>query len=143
MSRSSNSSSSSSSIMLHSGQLKNVFESAPSFLKVCWLKAISGAWCLTVRMCVVSACSWQCIFGCTDAEDVPTHYIEWAGLSQFAREALRLQEDSIFLQSQVGIAEPSIRKLRRLAFAHYLYHSFKNEPRRVKVNGFSVSPKLC
>lgn len=42
--------------------LKNIFESAPIFLKMCWLKATSGAWCATVRMGGVSACRWQCVF---------------------------------------------------------------------------------
>ena len=120
--------------------LENVFESAPIFLKVCWLKAISGAWCTTVRMGGVSTCRWQCIFGCIDAEDVLTHYLECPVLWQFAREALRLQEDSIFLLSRLCIVEPSICKLRLLAFTHCLYHALKNDPRGVKANGFPVSP---
>ena len=85
----------------------------------------------------VSTCRWQCIFGCIDAEDVLTHYLE---LWQFAREALSLQEDSIFLQSRLCIVEPRICKLRLLAFAHCLYHALKNDPRGVKANGFPVSP---
>ena len=80
------------------------------------------------------------IFGCIDAEDVLTHYLECPVLWQFAREALSLQEDSIFLQSRLCIVEPRICKLRLLAFAHCLYHALKNDPRGVKANGFPVSP---
>ena len=47
---------------------------------------------------------------------------------------------SIFLQSRLCIVEPSICKLRLLAFAHSLYHALKNDPRGVKANGFPVSP---
>ena len=88
----------------------------------------------------VSTCIWQCIFGCIDAEDVLTHYLECPVLWQFAREALRLQEDSIFLLSRLCIVEPSICKLQLLAFTHCLYHALKNDPRGVKANGFPVSP---
>ena len=69
-----------------------------------------------------------------------THYLECPVLWQFAREALRLQEDSIFLLSRLCIVEPSICKLRLLAFTHCLYHAPKNDPRGVKANGFPVSP---
>ena len=88
----------------------------------------------------VSTCRWQCVFGCIDAEDVLTYYLECPVLWQFAREALSLQEDSIFLQSRLCIVEPRICKLRLLAFAHCLYHALKNDPRGVKANGFPVSP---
>ena len=56
------------------------------------------------------------------------------------QDALRLQEDAIFLLSPLCIVEPSICKLRLLAFTHCLYHALKNDPRGVKANGFAVSP---
>ena len=87
------------------------------------------------------ACRWQCIFGCKDAEHVFSHYVECPILWQFARETLRLQEDSVSLGSRLCIVSPSLCKLRLLAFVHTLYHALKNEPRAVSSDGFPVSPK--
>ena len=60
---------------------------------------------------------------------------------QFARETLRLQENSVSLGSRLCIVSPSLCKLRLLAFVHTLYHALKNEPRAVSSDGFPVSPQ--
>ena len=119
--------------------LKLILESAPIFLKICWFKAVAGAWCTSIRM--HGACRWQCIFGCKDAEDVFSHYIECPILWQFARETLRLQEDSVSLGSRLCIVSPSLCKFRLSLFVYTLYHALKNEPRAVSSDGFPVSPK--
>jgi len=54
--------------------LKLILKAAPIFLIICWFKAVAGAWCTTVRM--HNVCRWQRIFGCPDAEDEFSHYME-------------------------------------------------------------------
>ena len=75
------------------------------------------------------------------AKDVYSYYIECPILWQFARETLRLQEDSVSLASRLCIVSPSLCKLRLLAFVHTLYHALKNEPRALLADGFPVSPQ--
>ena len=117
--------------------LENILEQAPIFLRVCWLKATAGAWCTTVRM--HSPCTWNCIFACSDAKDEFVHYLRCPILWYFAREALKIQEDSIFIGSRLCLVEPSIQKLKLLAFTHSLYHSLKNDPRCIGQDGHPVN----
>ena len=43
-----------------------------SFLRMCWLKALGGAWTTTTRM--HESVRWPCVFGCTDCQDEIRHY---------------------------------------------------------------------
>ena len=117
-----------------------MIDPAPLFLKVCWLKAVCGAWCTTSRMS--SICRWQCIFGCADSRDEFIHYLCCPALWQFARETLRIQEDSVMSESRLCLVSPTRSKLRLLAFVHTLYHTLKNDPRCVKPNGMPVNSNL-
>ena len=47
--------------------LQVILDQCTSFLRMCWLKAILGAWCTSVRL--HSDPSWPCIFGCAHAAD--------------------------------------------------------------------------
>ena len=117
--------------------LEFILGQAPIFLRVCWLKAAAGAWCTTIRM--HNPCTWSCIFGCSDARDEFVHYLRCPILWHFAREALKIQEDSIFIGSRLCLVEPSIQKLKLLAFTHSLYHSLKNDPRCIGQDGHPVN----
>ena len=60
----------------------------------------------------------------------------------FAREALKIREDSIFLGSRLCLVEPSISKLKLIAFVHSLYHALKNDPKCMGHDGLPVSSNL-
>ena len=118
--------------------LNRLLEVSCLFLRVCWLKAIAGAWCTSVRL--HTAIQWPCIFGC-DARDELVHYLVCPILWQFARETLRLPEPSLLIEARLALVEPSIDKLRALAFVHTLYHSCRNDPGCVDPEGHICTPE--
>ena len=101
------------------------------------LRSLANAWCTTVRM--HSTCEWSCIFGCSDARDEFVHHLRCPILWYFAREALKIQEHSIFIGSRLCLVEPSVQNLKMLAFIHSMYHSLKNDPRCVGQDGYPVN----
>ena len=125
-----------SSIHLQADWFNNLRElllETPLFLRVCWLKAITGAWCTSTRLHSREHC--QCIFGCTDAKDEFRHYLLCPILWQFPREFLRIPEPSICAESRLCMVEPTVDKLRTLAFCHTLYHTCVNDQGCVRSNG--------
>jgi hypothetical protein len=72
-------------------KLEELFKSINSFLRMCWLKAIGGAWTTTSRMHELR--KWPCVFGCIDCQDEIRHYMQCPVLWQLAREALSISED--------------------------------------------------
>ena len=102
-------------------------------MRTCWIKAIAGAWCTTVRM--HDSIQWPCIYGCQDARDEFLHYLYCPALWSFARESLGIQEDSIGIAERLCFVSPSPDRLRMLAFVHLLYHATKNGPGCVRANG--------
>ena len=91
------------------------------FVRIAWLKTISGGWFTTTRMS--EPIKWPCIFGC-DAKDEIGHYLICPILWQFAAESLGA-ESSIFMGNRLGFNEPTVQKLKTLAFVHFIYHSCK------------------
>ena len=108
------------------------------FLRMCWLKAITGAWTTTSRM--HQDIVWPGIFGCEACDEVK-HYLECPILWQFARETLHLQEYSILIGERLCLINPSIPKLKLLAFCHTLYHACKNDKECVQSDG-GIQPSL-
>ena len=106
-------------------ELREVFIDCKLFLRVCWLKAIAGAWCTTVRL--HPGFVLPCIFGCTDCKDELLHYLVCPILWQFPREFLNYSEPSLSIASRLCLVFPSKDKLKALAFVHTLYHSCKND----------------
>ena len=124
------------SILLEEGwwrDLRSMLHEVNIFLRVCWLKAIAGAWTTTTRMHEDNV--WSCIFGCIDTEDCIQHYLVCPILWQLGREALNLREDSIFIGERLCLVTPTADKLRLLAFCHTLYHSLKNDKECVLDDG--------
>ena len=113
--------------------LESVFLEVSLYIRMCWLKTIVGGWCTSVR--TQSACRWACVFGCPDATDSVGHYLVCPVLWQFARDTLHLPEESIWLESRLCITNPTVVKLRLLAFAFSLYHSIRNDPGCVRECG--------
>jgi len=105
--------------------LLRVMNHAPIFLRMCWLKAIAGAWCTTTRMHAPHPL--PCIFGCLDSRDELRHYLICPLLWQFAREFLNVCEPAISIASRLCLVQPSVEKLRALAFVHSLYHALSKE----------------
>ena len=67
------------------------------------------------------------------------HYLRCPILWYFAREALKIQENVIFIGSRLCLVACSIAKLKILAFTHCLYHSLKNTPSCVAQDGYPVN----
>ena len=95
------------------------------YIKICWLRTITGAWCTSTRLKSVQG--RPCIFGCTDTRDEMVHYLECPILWQFARSSLRIYESSIHFLSRMCVSEPTSDKLKLLAFSHALYHCCVND----------------
>ena len=114
-------------------ELSIILQDCNIYTRVCWLKAIAGAWCTSVRMHhdVIR----PCIFGCVDAYDEITHYFACPCLWQFARETLKLQENSISVGARLCLSEPSFDKLSLLAFCHTLYHTCIHDPECTSQDG--------
>ena len=64
--------------------LLSVFESCRVLLRVCWFKAITGAWTTSIRM--HDGPPWPCMFGCQDDRDEVNHYFNCLILWQVVRE---------------------------------------------------------
>ena len=103
-------------------------------VRVCWLKAMAGAWCTSVRL--HTTIIWPCIFGCKDARDELGHYLACPVLWQFAREFVGAEEPSIAIGSRLCIVQPSIAKLHALACVHSLYHACRNDPGCTDCEGY-------
>ena len=114
-------------------KLDELFKTVNSFLRVCWLKAIGGAWTTTVRM--HEGIIWPCIFGCIDCKDEILHYLQCPVLWQLAREALLISEDYFSIGHRLCLIDGTHDKLRLLAYTHTLYHSLKNDTECRDANG--------
>jgi len=114
-------------------KLDDLFKTVNSYLRVCWLKAIGGAWTTTVRM--HEGIIWPCIFGCIDCKDEICHYLLCPVLWQLAREALLISEDYFSIGHRLCLIDGSHDKLRLLAYTHTLYHSLKNDTECRDSNG--------
>ena len=107
------------------GQIQKTFEKCNIFLRVCWLKAIGGAWTTSSRM--HESIVHPCIFGCVDCCDEFRHYLICPILWQLAREALEIQEPSCAVGHRLCISSVSLDSLKLLGFAHLLYHSLRKD----------------
>ena len=114
-------------------KFKELFKGVSSFLRMCWLKAIGGAWTTTWRM--HEPIKWPCIFGCTDCLDEIQHYLFCPILWQLGREALSISEHHFCLGHRLCFIDCSLDKLRLLAYVHLLYHALKNDRECVQCNG--------
>ena len=88
------------------------------FLRMCWLKTITGGWCTSVRFQTVQ--NRGCVFGCTDVRDELSHYLRCPILWQFACEAPHIREESISMLYRICLIDPSLSKFKTLAFRHAL-----------------------
>jgi len=105
--------------------LERLLQVLPLYLRMCWLKAIAGAWCTSHRL--QTQPRLPCIFGC-DAKDEIRHYLACPILWQFPREFLDCPEVSVNVQERLCLVNPTGDKIRTLAFVHALYHACKNDP---------------
>ena len=115
------------------GGLSCELERQTPYIKVCWLRSITGAWCTSTRLASVQGRT--CIFGCVDCRDELTHYLVCPILWQFARSTLRINEESIHFISRLCISDPTSDKLKLLAFTHALYHCCVNDDSCMDSNG--------
>ena len=113
--------------------VSHVLEAAPIFHRMCWLKSVAGAWCTSVRLSTYE--DRGCCFGCTEARDEITHYLQCPILWQFARETFKMRESSICVFERMCLLSPSLHKLRIHACCHSLYHSVINDPHCVCTDG--------
>ena len=118
--------------------ISSLLDVTPIFHRMCWLKTIAGAWCTSVRLSTYEGRG--CCFGCIDTRDELVHYLQCPILWHFACAALSEHEFSICIFERLGILNPTLPKLRLLAFCHALYHSVINDPVCVNADGqFAVS----
>ena len=96
--------------------LEELFKSTNSFLRMCWLKAIGGAWTTTTRMHELR--NWPCVLGCIDCQDEIRHYMQCPFLWRLAREALTISEEHISLGHRLRFIDCSVYKLRLLAYTY-------------------------
>ena len=104
-----------------------VLHSCKILLRVCWLKAITGAWTTSIRM--HDGPPWPCIFGCLDARDEFNHYMLCPILWQLVREQIG-PVDTISVGDRLCLSAacpPSRQLLRQLALAHLTYHSCRKD----------------
>jgi len=120
-------------------KIEELFKTVNSFLRMCWLKAIAGAWTTTCRM--PEPIKWPCVFGCVDSRDEIRHYIQCPVLWQLAREALSISEHHFSIGHRLCFYDCSVDKLRLLAYSHLLYHAIKNDSDSIHSNGFLKSPQ--
>ena len=114
-------------------KIQEIFKGVSSFLRMCWLKAIGGAWTTTWRM--HEPIKWPCICGCTDFLDEIQHYMLCPILWQLGGEALSVSEQYFCLGHCLCFRDCSIDKLRLLAYVHLFYHALKNDRECVQCNG--------
>ena len=105
------------------------------YLRVCWLRTISGAWTTTHRMGEERV--WQCMFGCPNEDDNLLHYLVCPILWQIACGVFK-GEESLSVSERLCLQSPSVVKLQRLSVCHSVYHACKNHP-ACTVNGFPAS----
>ena len=108
-----------------------------SYVKMCWLKSVTGAWCTSVRHQIHRGRG--CIFGCCGVRDELCHYLSCPVLWHFARDSLGIQEDSILVLHRLCISFPSSVKLKTLAFCHALYHACINDSHCIASDGVLMS----
>ena len=118
-------------------KIEELFKSTNSFLRMCWLKAIAGAWTTTRRM--PELIKWPCIFGCKDCSDEIRHYMICPILWQLGREALSISEQHFCIGHRLCFIDCSVDKLRLLAYVHLLYHALKNDRDCVQCDGLIKS----
>ena len=104
------------------------------FVRMCWLKTISGGWCTSVRLHTVVG--RECIFGCSDSKDELCHYLVCPVLWCFARDSLQVSETSVFVGHRLCLIDPTPEKLKTLAFCHALYHACVNDTLCMNIDGF-------
>ena len=104
-------------------ELFSILGEAKVFLRMCWLKTISGAWTTTTRM--HEQHTWKCIFGCFDRDDL-LHYLVCPVLWGIAIGVLP-GEGSISVGERLCLRNPSLLKLQRVALVHGVYHACKND----------------
>ena len=108
-------------------ELLPILHSCKILLRVCWLKAITGAWTTSIRM--HDGPPWPCIFGCLDARDEFNHYMLCPILWQLVREQIG-PVDIISVGDRLCLSAacpPSRQLLRQLALAHLTYHSCRKD----------------
>ena len=103
--------------------LLEIFNFCDVFLRVCWFKAIMGAWTTSARM--HDGPLGPCIFGCSDAQDVIGHYFLCHVLRQLVSEQIG-HENAIAIGQRLCLQNPSRQNLRHLALSHYTYHCCRN-----------------
>ena len=113
---------------------------APIFHRMCWLKSISGGWTTAVRLSIHEGRG--CCFGCTDARDEITHYLQCPILWLFARESLKAEEESICCFERLGLLNPTPLKLKLLSFCHSLYHTVIHDSICVLADGSFAAPPV-
>ena len=105
------------------------------FIRTCWLRTTAGEWTTSIRMhSDVKLCT--CMSGCTDSEDVSTHYlgcpILWSLVMEI--EISGLCETDVSIISRLSVRDPSKDKLVLLAYCHVLYHCAINDRECVKLH---------
>ena len=113
-------------------------EKETPYIKTCWLRTVVGGWCTSTRLAAFRC--RECFLGCEGCRDELTHYLICPILWQFARDTLRIQEDSIGFLSRIGVIHPTHDKFRLLAFCHALYHCCVNDSACIQENG---EPRSC
>ena len=110
------------------------------YIKTCWLRTITGAWCTSTRLASVQG--RPCIFGCQDIRDELVHYLVCPILWQFARSSLKINEDSMQFLFRICVSEPTSDKLKLLAFTHALFHVCVNDASCMHANGMPRSSQI-
>ena len=80
---------------------------------------------------------WPCIFGC-EVNDEIAHYLTCPTLWFIAGAQLSVEE-SVFVAERLCFIKPSIDKLKRLAFAHTIYHCCKMDAEIIALMSFHVT----
>ena len=120
--------------------VKERFNHLPLYLRMCWFKTISGAWCAADRLS--SVVNGRCVFGCTDARDSFVHYIICPVLWQFLRETLHVSEPSVEMSQWMRLCEPTTDKFKMIVFCYSLCHGVVNDPMCVNFEGHPNSAQV-
>jgi len=120
--------------------IQNCLSVSSIFVRMCWLKSISGGWCTSVRLHSLE--DRGCIFGCSDSKDELCHYIICPVLWCFARDTLHVTESSVFVGHRLCIVDPTPEKLKNLAFCHSLYHACVNDSLCMRNDGFPRAARI-
>ena len=70
------------------------------------------------------------------------HYLQCPLLWQLVNNKIDGEEANSDLLHRIGLYEPSLDKLRRLAFSHALYHSCVNDTSCIKEDGMPFSSEI-